>query len=91
MNVHQSAIKLCNKRRRKNSHEAGQNDQIGCASVNAFSQCSIKFLAAGELFVIDTVILDAGLARALQAKGIGAIADDQYDISLELAVFAGVD
>src|SRR5574343_1174401 len=91
VDIHQAAFVVAHEAFAEDTHEAGEDDQIGRKTVDALGQRGIEGLAPGEGLVVDVMRGDAGLGCCLQALGIRPVADHGGDVDGQIAGVAGGD
>lgn len=79
MNIDESPRVVTNKSLSKNAHEAGQNDALGCESIDDRHQRRIKRLATCKGAMINHRRCESALARVCKARRVSAIAHDRAD------------
>src|SRR5690606_12512910 len=85
MNIQQAAFVMGDKCRGKNTHKAGQYDQVGFAVINLLAQFGVKGFATAVLFMVDNQRWQTAVAGFLHAGGIRAVADNAGNIGINLA------
>ena len=91
VDVEQATFVMTHEIGRQNAHETSQHDQIGCKTVDAFSQRGIEGFAPGKCLVVDVMRCDSCLGGRLQTFGIRPVADHGSDIDRQIAGIAGGD
>lgn len=82
VDVQQSALIAGNELRSEDTHEAGQDDQLGLVAVNQLGQRPVVTGAVREVAVTENGAGNTGPGCALQTEGIGAVGDHRDDIGL---------
>ena len=73
--------------RAQDTHETGQNDELGRESIEFVRDGSIKGFAIREIRMFDAGCIDAGFFCAHQAPGVAAVG--QHDSDFEIDTIAG--
>jgi hypothetical protein len=77
--------------RAQDAHEAGEDDEFGFVHVEDCRDGAVEHLAARVVAMLDALGRDAGLSGALEAEGVGPVAEDDAELEVEIAIGDAVD
>jgi hypothetical protein len=91
VDVEQFAFEFSNEFRSENAHEAGEEHEVRPVLPEQLRHRVVEAFAVREFAVRQTMRIDTGIARALQAMGLRLVADDGGYLDIERTCTATVD
>ena len=89
VDIHKPSCEPGDKARRQNTHEAGQNDQIGGLALEHAGEIRVECLAALIGLMVNQRCLDRSLSGDIQPASPRPVADDNADLAAQRARLAG--
>jgi hypothetical protein len=91
MDIDQSALVVANERCAQDSHEPGEDYQLGIESVDQFDQSRVEGFTTFKRGVIKEAGFDARVLGALQAERIGTVGNHRADSGRLIGAVQAID